>query len=246
MIDYTHFSLSKKQYILTLFIAGCVFFLITYVFFMNFIISFIFAACALFIPKYRAQQLNIKRREELILQFKQALASLSSSLSAGRSIEKALVYTLEDLRTIYPNENTYIIQEFKMMNLQIRNGASVESVFQNFSDRAKIEDISNFVEVFKICTRTGGNLVEVIRTTTNMIRDKIEIGQEIQVLISNKKFETRVLNIIPFVFIVILRYSSPEYMAPLYQGKGSIIMFVALIFLILSFIISHKLMRIQV
>ncbi|MFS1512609.1 type II secretion system F family protein [Chengkuizengella sp. SCS-71B] len=246
MVDYTHFSLSKKQYILTVFIAGCVFFLITYVFFMNFTISILLSTCALFIPKYRAKHLNIKRREDLILQFKQALASLSSSLSAGRSIEKALVYTLEDLRAIYPNENTYIIQEFKMMNMQIRNGVTVESVFQNFSNRTKIEDIANFVEVFKICKRTGGNLVEVIRTTTNMISDKIEIGQEIQVLISNKKFETRVLNVIPFIFIVILRYSSPEYMAPLYQGKGFIIMFIALILLILSFVISQKLMRIQV
>ncbi|NDI35582.1 pilus assembly protein TadB [Chengkuizengella sediminis] len=213
---------------------------------MNFIISILLSICALFTPKYRAQQLNIKRREELILQFKQALTSLSSSLSAGRSIEKALVYTLEDLRTIYPNENTYIIQEFKMMNVQIRNGSTVENVFQNFSDRTKIEDITNFVEVFKICKRTGGNLVEVIRTTTNMIRDKIEIGQEINVLISNKKFETRVLNIIPFIFIVFLRYSSPEYMSPLYQGKGVIVMFIALILLILSFVISQKFMKIQV
>ncbi|MDP5274096.1 type II secretion system F family protein [Chengkuizengella axinellae] len=246
MIDYNSYSLTKKQYILVLLCGGCLFFLIGYIFFMNVYLSILLSIFTFFIPKFRARKLRDKRKQELVLQFKQALVSLSSSLSSGRSMERALEYTLEDLRKVYSNENTYIVQEFKIMNAQIKNGVSVENVFQNFRQRAGIEEITSFVEVFKICKRSGGNLVEVIRTTTNMISDKIEISQEIQVLISNKKFETRILNIIPFIFIAVLRYSSPEYMSPLYHGKGLFIMFIALSLLILSFVISQWLMNIQV
>jgi len=76
---------------------------------------------------------------------------------------------------------------------------------------------TNFTDVFKTCKRTGGNLVNVIRNSTNIINDKIEIKEEINTLLAAKKFEQKVLSVMPFIMILILSLTTEDYMAPVFD-----------------------------
>ncbi|GIP32676.1 type II secretion system F family protein [Paenibacillus sp. J2TS4] len=188
-----------------------------------------------------------KRKAELNDQFRQALFSLSSSLTAGKSVESGWAETIRDLKTLYSNPNTYIIVEFERMNRKIQNGETIESALIEFGGRAGSEDIDNFVDVFVTCKRSGGNLIDVIRRTANMIGEKIEIQQEISVVIAQKKFESNILTVAPLAVIGLLSFSSPDYMAPLYSGMaGPTVMTVCLLLLLGCFWIVKKIMDIKV
>jgi len=101
--------------------------------------------------------------------------------------------------------------------------------------------------VFSTCKRTGGDLVEVIRRTSNIISNKIETQQEIAVLISQKKLEAKILSIAPFAIVALISFSSKDYMEPLYQfGIGTVVMTISLIILVISYLLTKWIMNIKV
>jgi tight adherence protein B len=246
-IDYSEYTLSLGEKIFTLILAGTIIFMVGFIFYKNLWIALLFSTSSFYFLRIRRKQLLLRRKSELNDQFKQALFSMSSSLSAGRSFENSIVETVQDLQMLYANPQTYIIVEFNIIMHRLRNGENVEAALKLFSDRADMEDIRNFSEVFSICKRSGGNLVEVIRRTAAMIGEKIELQQDISLLIAQKRFESRILSFAPLIIVALLSLSSPDYMLPLYEGvTGKLIMTVALAMLFLCFMVTNKIMNIQV
>lgn len=246
-LNYSVYELSLNEKIIALLMAGSVIFIIGFIFYKNSLIAFSLTLGSFYFLRIRSKQLQQRRQLELNDQFKQALFSISSSLSAGRSFENAIVETVQDLQMLYANPQTYIIVEFNIIVQKLRNGENIESALKQFSQRADMDDIRNFSEVLSICKRSGGNLVEVIRRTAAMIGEKIELQQDISLLVAQKRFESRILSIVPLAIVAFLSFSSPDYMLPMYQGFiGPIIMTLALILLICCFVVTNKIMDIQV
>lgn len=247
VIDYSVYRLSVQERVMAVVVASGSLYAVGYLFYKQPIISLIMAALGLFYPKWISRKKMIKRKAELNDQFRQALFSLSSSLTAGKSVESGLGEAVNDLKTLYSNPNTYIIAEFDRMNRKIQNGETIEAVLREFDERADLEDIHNFVDVFVTCKRSGGNLIEVVRRTANIIGEKIEIQQEIAVLIAQKKFESAILSAAPLAVIGLLTISSPDYMAPLYSGlAGPLIMTLCLVLLLGCHWLVKKIMDIKV
>lgn len=247
LIDYSVYKFNLKEKLMYTVLAGSLLFIIGYIFYQNIVISSFLALFGTFYKKIRKKEIIKKRKERLLLQFKQALYSLSTALVAGKSVENSFKDVIDDLKLIYPDSNTYIILEFKIINHRLENGEPIENSLLAFSERAGLDDIENFTDVFITCKRTGGDLVEVIRKTSNTISNKIETKQEIAVLIAQKKLEANILSIAPFIIIALISISSPDYMQPLYQpGIGPVIMTVSLIILSTSYLIAKKIMDIKV
>jgi tight adherence protein B len=97
-----------------------------------------------------------------------------------------------------------------------------------------VEDIEQFGDIIATCKRTGGDLSFVIRRTSDLIGEKLDIEQEIAVQVAQKKFESKVLSVIPVAVIGLLKYSSADYMQPLYQSSGMLVMTISLLLLALS------------
>ncbi|ASK62844.1 pilus assembly protein TadB [Virgibacillus phasianinus] len=248
LIDYGTYTLSKTEKLKYSLIAAAVIFVVGLIFYDNYIVSGILACLGIFYPKFKRKDLMKKRKDELSLQFKEAISSLASSLAAGQSIENAFRVVLKDLKLLYPDEETYIVKEFNLINRRVENGEIIERAIDDFAKRSDIDDIRNFSDVFITCKRTGGDLVEVIKRTADIITDKIEIQQDIRVLISQKKFESKIMAVAPLGITFFLKVSSPEFVAPLYQFGtfGPVVMTVALICIICGLLISMKIMNIEV
>lgn len=248
LIDYRTYKYSKKEYLFLVVVMGVFLFFIGYLFYQSLILSILFSCLGFYLPKLYLPRKVQKRKDELSFQFQQALFSLSSSLVAGRSIENAFIEVVKDLYLIYPDKDTMIIKEFEHINKRVANREPIEVPLKLFSDRADIEDIRNFTDVFITCKRTGGDLVEVIRRTSNMISEKLEIKQEISVMVSQKKFESNIIAVIPFFIVGFLTYSSPDYMEPLYSwaNLGPIVMTISLAFILFAVWLCQKIMNIKV
>lgn len=247
-IDYNIYELSKKEFWFISILACTFFFIIGYIFYNNLIVALVLSLLGFIYPKFQKKKLLQKRKRELSQQFQQALFSLSSSLVAGRSIENAFMEVTKDLYMLYPNPETHIIREFELINRRIANRETVESALLDFSERAGVDDITSFTDVFVTCKRTGGDLVEVIRRTSTMISEKIEIEQEIAIMVAQKRFESNAILCAPIVLVAFLSYSSSDYMEPLYRlsDLGPFVMTFCLIIMAVSFFISQKIMNIKV
>lgn len=247
LIDYGDYKMSFLQLTGTIAIVFVILFMVGHLFYDNVIAACLLGLFSLIAPRIRKKQLIEKRKDTLSLQFKEGAASLSSSLAAGQSIENAFRDALKDLKLLYPGDDTYIIREFSIISRRVENGESIERAFDDFAKRSDIDDIRNFSDVFITCKRSGGDLVEVIKRTVDIINEKIEIQQDIKVLVSQKKFESRIIVVMPLGMIAFLKYTSGDFVRPLYEfgTPGPMVMTLVLGCTVVSMLISQKLMKIE-
>jgi len=236
-----------SERVLYIAVAAVFIYIAAFVFYRSHIISLMLTPLSLVYPGIRKGELLARRRRDLNIQFKDMLYSLSSSLAAGKSIENAFKEVLRDLMVLYPDAKEHIILEAEYMARRIEMNETVEAVLSDFARRAGIEDVENFSDVFQICKRSGGNIVEVVRNTSGIINDRIEIRQEIDMLLAQRKFEQKVLNIVPVLLIALLSTSAADYMEPVFSTvMGRLVMTVAIGLLAAAWFISRKITDIRV
>ena len=222
-------------------------FAVGYVFYHSLILSALLALFAVKAPKIRTRQIIDKRKNQLSLQFKDMLYSLSSALSVGKSVETGIRDSLQDLQVIYPDPETDILVELGLILRGLGMNNTIEDMFGQFAERAHLEDIDNFVDIFVTCKRTGGDLIEVMRSTSNTIGDKIEVKQEIETMISGKKYEFNFLMILPVIMVLFLTLTSGDYMAPVFTTiVGRIAMTAAIAIFALAYVVGSKIMKINI
>lgn len=245
--DYNAYRMTVKEYLINTGIALAVLAGLTYVFYRSLWVWMLIAPLALFFPRYRKRQLIDRQKNELLLQFKEALYVISAALTAGKSVEMAFRSALQDLRILYIDPETPIVKELEIIIRKMELNGTIEDALRSFATRAHLEDVSSFTDVFVTCKRRGGNMVEVIKNTSGTVADKIRTREEIETLITEKKFEQKVLNAMPIVMIFILKSSSPEFMEPVYTtAMGRFGMTIAVALFIMAYMASEKIMRIEV
>jgi tight adherence protein B len=208
------------------------------------------AALALFsIPfeKEWMKALAYKRRKELAVQFKDLLFSLSASFQSGRHMEEALIESKDKLLGMYPVDAPINIELELMVRRMRQGGESDRDVLFDFARRSGNEDVRNFADVYYTCLITGGDLVGVINKTAEVILEKMTILREIDALTAQKKYEAKLLTVVPYMILLYLRFSSPAYLDSLYTtAAGLLIMASALAALVISFFWSRKIMDIEI
>ncbi|MBW5447084.1 pilus assembly protein TadB [Cohnella sp. CFH 77786] len=220
MTDYDRLELSRSQRIFAI-VAGCVAcFAAAWLIFRHPVLSAAASPAGLLYPRMLRNRLLIRRRSKLRLQFKEMLQALSSLLSAGRSVENAFLSLESDLALLVADTRSDLIRELRALSNRLRNGEPLEPLLQDFARRSGLEEVRSFAEAFAVCKRAGGDLVEIVRRTSQLIAEKMEVELEVTVLVAQKRFESRIMMVMPFAFIGLLGFFAPEYMAPLRQGIG--------------------------
>lgn len=228
-LDYGSCRLTHMETAFWAFMGGAAGCAVGYLFYHHVLPAALGALLGISAPGWRRRNRVKKRQEELSRQFKQALYAMVSSLTAGRSVENTFAAAAQDLRLIYTDPDTYILVELERIDRKIANGETVEAALEDFGRRSQMEELLQFTEVFTTCKRTGGNLAEVMRRTAHLIGEKMEVRQEIQVMLAQKRFESKILGAAPMAVVGLLYWSSPDYMAPLYGNPvGVAIMTVCL------------------
>jgi tight adherence protein B len=233
-----------KNFKLTITIST-LFILTGYIFYDSFLIGLIFT---IFTPRILKLWINKKKsayKLQKLDQFQQALNSLYSGISSGKSIENALRQTSLDLRQIYPINDTFILIELDRIIYTLSNGATVEKAFYEFSNHAELDEVSQFTETLLLSLKKGVNLRGVFKRSSELIRDKFEVNNEISIMIAQKKFESYILVATPILFVGFMKWSSPEFMEPLYSNQGKVIMTVALCCFSLSSYFIHKILDLK-
>lgn len=246
MINYKKYRFTLCDYFQIIGLGLGTILLVSYLFYDNLYISIVLSPY-LFIYFKRANKSKvIQQRAELVLQFKEAMQAIASGLEAGQSVEHAFEHAREDLIMIYSKES-YICKELLLIRTQSTNNIPIEKSLEDFARRSSLDDIMCFSEVFSTAKRTGGNMIQIIKNTCRTIGRKIEVSREIETMITAKKYEAKIMRMMPFGIIFYLRICSPEFLGPLYHNTfGIIFMSLALIILQGFSLLSETLMKIDI
>lgn len=204
--------------------------------------GFVFAR--IFLPM-RTEQLKKGRQEKLKTQFRDMLEAFSTSLGAGRNVKDSFSAAYDDLGNQYES-TAFILQELFIINHGIINGQAVEDMLEDFGYRSGIEDISNFANVFKICYRRGGNIKDTVKSTCDIIGDKMSIMQTIETTVTSSKSELNLMLVLPVLMIMLMKGSSEDFARNFASPAGILSTTVALILTVVAYLIGKKVMDIKV
>ncbi|MCR5482227.1 MAG: hypothetical protein K6F52_05470 [Clostridia bacterium] len=181
------------------------------------------------------------------LQFKDVLYSFSSSFACCRQLEEAADDAAENLKAVYGGESP-MLHELEIMKNSIRQYGTDEcTALKEFALRCGVEDIICFADVFSICRETGGDIQRVTEKTARVLIDKITVEREIQVYMSQKKLEGKIIFAMPIIVILGLQFLSPDYIDILYESvKGRIIMTAAMVGMIFSGMLIKRISNIVI
>ena len=216
---------SKKSSLIKPVIIGSVkSFILFFLFYKSFVLSFILALIygIINIKTYEKRRIE-EWRWQMDLEFREVMTGISSALNAGYSVENSFKEAKMDLLLLYGN-NSVMVKELDIINSKLMLNQPLENVLMEFARRCEVEDINNFAEVFQTAKRTGGNLIDIARSSADKISNKIETSREIRTMVSGKRMEGRIMALMPLAIIIYFWISSPGFLDCLYAPAGRPIM----------------------
>lgn len=243
---YNSYKMSKLELLLWGGLGFSAAFAVGFLCYRNLIWSFIAGLMGLFYPKFKTKSIISNRKDKLASEFKEALYAISSSLTAGKSVPMAFKEAYEDLSSMYDGKSMMILEELSFINRRLERNETIEDALMDFANRSSLDDVQSFADIFNACTRTGGNLKEVIQKSSDILSEKIEIKQEIDTMISSKKLEGKILVLIPIGIMMFLELSAKDFIAPMFTPVGRILMSVAVIIVALAQLWARKITNIEV
>lgn len=168
-----------------------------------------------------------------------AIIIMNNAFRSGMSTMQAIEIVSKELKGP-------IAQEFKKMHLEISYGLSLDVVFERFSKRVESDEVSYITSSLSILNKTGGNIIKVFSSIEKMLFSKRKLKSEMKSLTSSARMISKILLIMPFVFVGIISILNPSYFVPLITTSlGRLILFVIIIVYSLYAVIVNKIMKVR-
>ncbi len=168
-----------------------------------------------------------------------AIIIMNNAFRSGRSTMQAIEIVAHELKGP-------IRQEFKKMHLEISYGLSLDVVFERFSKRVESEEVSYITSSLSILNKTGGNIIKVFSSVEKMLFNKRKLKQEMKSLTSSANMISKILLVMPFVFVAIISLLNPSYFMPLFNTTlGNILLFMIIVIYGLYAFIVNKIMKVR-
>lgn len=245
-IDYGKYHFSIRESIWYSLQGGLVVGCIAYFFYRSVLACVFLLPVFVFFLQEKRRELAKKRRQELSMQFKDMILSVSANQKAGYSVENAIREAYRDMLMLY-GKDSYICKELSFIMKGLDNNVVLEKLLYNLGVRSRVPDILQFADVFLIAKRNGGNMTEILAETASTMEQKVEVDREIQVLISSKQMEQKIMNVVPFLIIFYISITSKGFFDVLYHNlAGIVIMTICLIIYFIAFRMSRQIVEIEV
>ena len=187
-----------------------------------------------------------EKKSSFLLQFKEMTESVAAALNVGYSAENAFKEAKKEMKVLYI-EKSMISTELDFIVRKIRLQIPLEQILEEFAKRVELEDVKNFATVFASAKRSGGDMIAIINNTASQIGEKIDVKREIDIIMAAKKYEFKIMCVIPYVMIMYMQLSFPEFMQSLYGNTIGIgVMTVCLGAYAFACMLGAKLIRIEV
>ena len=186
-----------------------------------------------------------KRKERLSLQFRDTILMVTAGIQAGSSIENAFLDVEREIGVLY-GQNSEMGQELALIHKGLTNRVALEQMLLDFGRRSGIEEIRDFTEVFATARHLGGNLKEMIQRTADLTGQRMETQRDIATMLASRKYEQKVMMLIPFLLYGYMQVSSKGFFDGLYHNPAGIaIMTVCLGLYLASCVLAEKIMDIR-
>ena len=144
-------------------------------------------------------------------------------------------------------KNSVIDRELLKITKGLANNIVLEKMLYELGERSRNADIREFAQVFAVAKRSGGNMTETMAGTIELIGKRMEVENEIEVLISARRMEARIMEAVPFGIVFYIELTNRGFFAPLYHNPAGIfLMTVCMTAYIAAYLMTERIIEIEV
>ncbi|MGI9666027.1 MAG: type II secretion system F family protein [Acidimicrobiia bacterium] len=156
-------------------------------------------------------QVAARTRKKFESQLPDTLNLLATSLRAGYSLLQAVEAVGEEA----PEPTR---REFGRAMAEIRLGRPINDALEDIALRMNSQDFEWAVMAIGIQREVGGNLAEVLQTTSETMVQRNRLRREMKALTAEGRISAIVLALLPIFLFVFINIVNPGYMAPLLES----------------------------
>ena len=144
-------------------------------------------------------------------------------------------------------KNSLIVRELTRIVKGLKNNVTLEKLLNDLGERSGNPDVEEFAQVFAVAKRSGGNMTQMIADTVGVIGERLTVENEIDVLLSAKRMEARIMDVVPFFIIGYVGLTSPGFFDVLYHNlTGIAVMSGCLGVWLFAWLLSEKIIAVEV
>lgn len=162
------------------------------------------AIAAGYAPFFIVSMKRGRRLKALCDQLPEALDFLSRALRAGHSLSTGLQMMADEL----PQP---LAAEFRQCYDQHSLGQSLEEALKDTAARVESTDFAFFVTAVLIQRQTGGDLSEVLKNISGMIRGRVRLQQQVKAKTAEGRLTGYIMVAFPVIMFFIASSLNPEY-----------------------------------
>lgn len=170
----------------------------------NLILTLLGAIGGYFIPKIFVKMRQRKRLKAFNDQLGDGITLMANGLRAGYSL-------LQAMEAVGREMPSPMSEEFRRVVREIGLGIDNEKAFNNLLRRVPSDDLDLMVTAIGVQQEVGGNLAEILEIIGFVIRERVRIKGEIQVLTAQGQLSGYVISGLPIVLGLLLYAMNREY-----------------------------------
>jgi tight adherence protein B len=180
-----------------------------------------------------------RRKRNFESQLPDALTLIASSLSAGHTFLRAIQMMCEESEPPLSEEFARVVNETRL-------GDPVVDALARMAERLQIRDLDWVVQAIRIQQSVGGRLADLLHTLADFIRARDEVRREVKVLTAEGRLSAWILGALAPFMLLVVQIVSPEYMAPMYQGWGLVVLILTGLMVTMGAAIIFRMTKIEV
>jgi tight adherence protein C len=159
------------------------------------------SAVGYYLPDLWLSKTAKERKRQIFESLPNALDLMRVCVSAGLGLDSAIERVGKELEI----ESKALAQEFHILNLELRTGATRDNALKNLADRTGVEDIHALVSMLIQTEHFGTSVAEALRVHAEALREKRALmAQEVAAKIPVKMTIPLIFCIFPALMVVLL------------------------------------------
>jgi tight adherence protein B len=198
------------------------------------------AAFGAFIPHYIIGRMGRKRVMRFIDLFPEAIDLMVRALRAGLPVTEAIINAGQEI-------GDPVGAEFRGIEAGMRLGRDLDSLLWDIAKRISAPEFRFFIIALSVQRETGGNLAETLNNLSDVLRRRRAMRAKARAMASEARASTMILGSLPIIVTIILSFSSPTYIAPLFTDvRGLILVGVAVSMLLTGIGVMVKMAKFEI
>ncbi|HRK19816.1 MAG TPA: type II secretion system F family protein [Hyphomicrobiaceae bacterium] len=164
------------------------------------------------LPRWVLNKIVARRHAAFLTEFANSIDIIVRGVKSGLPLN-------ECLNIIARESPDPVGQEFREVVDQQRVGVPLQECFERMMDRVPLAEVRFFTIVIAIQQSAGGNLSEALGNLSSVLRDRKAMQAKVKALSAEAKASAGVLAALPFIVMILVYLSTPDYIALLWQKK---------------------------